>query len=169
MQPGEFPDIWYITLAVTGGPNLLTRPRYAGILSKHLNAAHEQQHIITRSHMLLPDQLLLLVQPFNTPLSTWLQRFTINTATEICEALRTDNQLQRQEWYSFFLCRNGQPAAAFWSSIEQLAVKGVSHYDELEGAMLLAPVKAGYVRDVDHYAYTWYNNRSGIKYKQLGE
>jgi len=170
MQPGAlFPDIWYISLSVTGGPNLLTRPRYAGILSKHLNAAHEQQHIITRSHMLLPDQLLLLIQPFQIPLDTWLPDFARDTALDICESLQTDNQPQRQEWFRFFLDHNGAAPESFWSSVEQQPVANINHYNELEGLMLTAPVKAGFVRDVDHYAYTWYNNRSGIKYTQLDE
>jgi len=162
-----FPEIWYITLSVTGGPNLLTRPRYAQIVARFLNAGHQQETAITRSHMVLPDQLLLLIEPVKTSIDEWLQDFAKTTALELCESLRTDIQDDRREWYNVVLNRDNNAPDIFWSRVTSLRVGSMQAYDEQEAQMLAAPIKAGYVYDPQYYAYTWFNNRSGILYTQL--
>ncbi|GAA0532615.1 hypothetical protein [Chitinophaga japonensis] len=158
----DFPETWFISMSVIGRPNLLTRPRYSGILARQLNDSQQRQEIIVRSHLLLPDQLLLLVQPFKSPLAAWMQYFVKDTALHICESLRTDMQDERKEWFSFFVNRDNNGVEVFWRNIEHLPVGSEKEFEAFESRMLSAPVKAGYVSAPEYYPYTWFNNRAGI-------
>ncbi len=160
----QFPETWYLSMAVMGRPNLLTRPRYSAILARHLNRSHEEQQIIIRSHLLLPDQLQLLVQPFQEPLALWLQDFIKDTAVDLCESLITDPQDERKEWFENFVNRYNNAYDVFWRHIEHLPVASREEYEAAEAKMLSAPVKAGFVSHPDYYPYTWFNNRADIKF-----
>lgn len=160
----QFPETWFVSMAVMGRPNLLTRPRYSAVIARHLNAGQEEQQIIIRSHMLLPDQLMLLVQPFKMPLALWIQDFIKDTTVDLCDGLRTDQQDERKEWFECFVNRNNNAYDVFWRNIEHQPVASRQEYEAFEAKMLSAPVKAGYVSHPDYYPYTWFNNRGGIMY-----
>ncbi|KAA2245186.1 hypothetical protein F0L74_04285 [Chitinophaga agrisoli] len=162
-----FPEVWHVSMSVNSGVSLLTRPRYAQIIARHLNKGHRDEMIITRSHMLLPDELLLLVEPNRSPLNEWLQAFLSGSAADLCETLQKDTDEQRKEWFTTFLNKDDNAPALFWKNVQQQRVSSLKEYDDLEARMLSAPVRAGYVNDPEFYTYTWFNNRSGIQYTQL--
>jgi hypothetical protein len=160
----QFPETWFISMAVMGRPNLLTRPRYSAIIARHLNAGHEEQQIIIRSHLLLPDQVMLLIQPFKMPLTLWMQDFIKDTAVDLCESLKADQLDERKEWFECFVNRNNNGYDVLWRNIEYLPVRSREEYESFEARMLTAPVKAGFVSNPDYYPYTWFNNRAGVMY-----
>jgi len=158
----QFPETWFISMAVMGRPNLLTRPRYSAIIARHLNAGHEEQQVIIRDHLLLPDQVLLLVQPFKMPLMLWMQDFIKDTAVDLCESLNTDQQDERKEWFENFLNRYNNAYEVFWRNIEHQPVASREEYEAFEAKMLSAPVRAGFVQDPHYYPYNSFNNRAGV-------
>src|ERR1044072_4652110 len=125
----QFPETWFISMAVMGRPNLLTRPRYSAIIARHLNAGHEEQQIIIRSHLLLPDQVMLLIQPFKMPLTLWMQDFIKDTAVDLCESLKADQLDERKEWFECFVNRNNNGYDVLWRNIEYLPVRSREEYE----------------------------------------
>lgn len=162
----KFPETWFLSMAVMGRPNLLTRPRYSAIIARHLNASHEEQQIITRSFVVLPDELMLIIQPFKTRLTAWLQDFIKDTAVDLCASLDTDTQDERKEWYEYFVNRNNNAYDIFWRNIEQLPVASRQDFESFESKMLSAPVKGGYVSAPEFYPYSPIHNRAGILFTE---
>ncbi|HEY8919728.1 MAG TPA: hypothetical protein VIM87_24975 [Chitinophaga sp.] len=168
MTNPKIPEVWYVSMSVIGGPNLLTRPRYAGLLAQRLNASHQANQIITRYYTLLPDQLLLLIEVMKTSYHDWLEEFKHNTARDICKSLATDKDEDRRAWYEIFVNRDHKGEEVFWSKTESHQVSSRKQYEAFQGKMFNAPVKAGYVNDGGAYPYGMSEiNRAGILYKEM--
>ncbi|WP_217602825.1 hypothetical protein [Chitinophaga sp. GbtcB8] len=168
MTNPKFSEIWYLSMSVIGGPNLLTRPRYAGLLARRINASHEAEQIITRYYTLLPDQLLLLIEPVKIAYQDWMKEFKHNTARDICKSLATDKEEDRRAWYEIFVNRDHNGEDVFWSKTEAHQVASRNQYETFQAQMFNAPVKAGYVNDGGAYPYGMaHMNRAGILYKEM--
>lgn len=163
MTEPKIPETWFVTLSVNGTPDLLTRPRYAALIARRLNADQQQHQLLLRDHLLLPGALWLLVQPLLITIDAWLENFMKDTADDLCESLRTDPQPGRKEWFGFFVEKGGgNTAARFWQPVHKQPVASRPAFSAYEKDLLSAPVKAGYVSHPDYYPYTSFNNRAGI-------
>jgi putative transposase len=165
-------ETWLVELTMIGYPDMLTRPKYSNVIGYYLNYPEGRRQIDVDDYVIMPSRLIILVTKRDVALERWLQEYSRVTALNIRRRLEKDTVPALRTYMGaallFFsaqqeILRN----EACWHDVSYREITTEAEFEEALQYIYSAPVKAGLVTDVAHYAGSSVNNRAGIDLKEV--
>lgn len=165
-------ETWLVELTMIGYPDMLTRPKYANVLGYYLNNPRQKKQVDVDDYVIMPSRLILLVTKRDMSLEQWLQEYAQVTAFNIRKRLDKDAVPALKTYIGaaikFFSAREeALENEACWHDVSYRIIATEADFEEALQYIYSAPVKAGLVSDIAHYAGSSVNNRAGIILKEI--
>lgn len=165
-------ETWLVELTMIGYPDMLTRPKYANVLGYYLNYPRQKKQVEVDDYVIMPSRLILLVTKGSISLEQWLQEYAQVTALNIRKRLDKDGVPVLKTYMGaairlFSTREEALESEVCWHDVSYRIIATEADFEEALQYIYSAPVKAGLVSDIAHYAGSSVNNRAGIILKEI--
>jgi putative transposase len=173
LRKADFDGLFFVTLTVVGWVDVFSRSLYTDIVVKNLQYCQREKSLELYAYVIMTNHLHMIAAQKEGNLQEVLGRFKSFTAKEILKAIEGNEKESRKDWllhmFHFHARLNKQYYEYhFWQSINHpTAITGHEMLMQKVKYTQLNPVRAGYVREPDHWYYSSANPLSPLKVLEI--
>jgi putative transposase len=161
--------LFFITMTVVGWIDVFTRKKYADEIIKNLNYCIDHKGLEVYEFCIMSNHVHMICSAKDGQVGRIIRDFKSFTAKEIIRLIEENPVESRKEWmlYMFrFFAKKTSPKCEFqfWlHSNHPVALESNYRLKQRAGYIWYNPVKAGIVREPQHYFYSSANPNTTLK------
>ena len=163
----------FVTNTVVGWADAISRPQYKDIIVNSLAYCREHKSLLVHAWVLMNNHIHLIVSAYNNAdLPSIIRDFKKYTSSKLIEAIKGNAAESRKEWLlNMFLyagrSNNDNERYQFWQkSYHPVSLNTEALYRQRLDYLHENPVRAGIVREPQHYLYSsaidYYEQKRGL-------